>query len=258
MWEKELQSAIEAGKSAIKPILEIYNSNFDVEIKSDNSPVTKADKISDKLIREYLGNIYPTYSFLTEESFDDLSRLNNDYVWIVDPLDGTQEFVTKNNQFTINIALAYKHEVVVGVILVPITGEIYYASKGNGAYSIKNSLIKRIRVNDKTKDLTVLTSVSHKVKEETEFIKKHSDVIKNSYEMGASLKACLIAEGKAELSYRLSSGTKEWDTAAGQCIIEESGGLLVKPNGEPLRYNRKDVYNREGFIIANKKENLLL
>lgn len=258
MWEKELNSAIEAGKSAIKYILEIYNSNFDVEFKNDNSPVTKADKISDKIIRDYLSKEYPTYSFLTEESFDDLTRLKNDYVWIVDPLDGTQEFITKNNQFTINIALSYKHKIVVGVILVPVTGEIYFASKGNGAFRIKNSVTENIHVSKKNDNLTVLMSVSHKVREEEIMLKKHSDVIKNSFEVGASLKACLIAEGTADLSYRLSSGTKEWDTAASQCIVEESGGLLVKPNGEPLSYNREDVYNREGFIIANKKENILL
>ena len=258
MWEKELNFAIEAGKSAIKYILEIYNSNFDVEFKNDNSPVTKADKISDKIIRDYLSKEYPTYSFLTEESFDDLTRLKNDYVWIVDPLDGTQEFITKNNQFTINIALSYKHEIVVGVILVPVTGEIYFASKGNGAYRIKNSVTEKIHVSNKIDNLTVLMSVSHKVREEEIMLKKHSDVIKNSFEVGASLKACLIAEGTADLFYRLSSGTKEWDTAASQCIVEESGGLLVKPNGEPLTYNREDVYNREGFIIANKKENILL
>ena len=258
MWEKELNFAIEAGKSAIKYILEIYNSNFDVEFKNDNSPVTKADKISDKIIRDYLSKEYPTYSFLTEESFDDLTRLKNDYVWIVDPLDGTQEFITKNNQFTINIALSYKHEIVVGVILVPITGEIYFASKGNGAYRIKNSVTEKIHVSNKIDNLTVLMSVSHKVREEEIMLKKHSDVIKNLFEVGASLKACLIAEGTADLFYRLSSGTKEWDTAAPQLILEEAGGYILKPDGKPITYNRKDVYNREGYICINIKDNFLL
>jgi len=258
MWERELESAIKAGDSAAKVILEIYNSNFKVEIKKDNSPVTEADKQSDSLIREYLGSIYPTYSFLTEESSDNLERLKNDYVWIVDPLDGTQEFVNRNRQFTINIALAYKHEVVVGVVVIPMTGEVYYASKGNGAFKKNNKGIERISVNNKINNLTVLSSVYHQNEREIELIRKHEDLIKNEIKVGASLKACLISEGKAELSYRLSNGTKEWDTAAGQCILEESGGLLIKPNGEPLKYNRQDVYNRDGFIMANKKENILL
>lgn len=258
MWEKELASAIETGVSVIKPILEIYNSKFDVEIKDDNSPVTKADKLADKLIRKYLEKNYPTYAFLTEESIDDLSRLKNDYVWIVDPIDGTTDFVNKNGEFTINIALSYKHEAVVGVIIVPVTGEVYYASKGNGAYVKRGDTISKIHVSNKENELIVITSVAHTTEQEVELLTKYKSKIKSSIKLGASLKACRIAEGTADLCYRLSSGTKEWDTAACQCILEESGGLLVKPNGEPLSYNREDVRNREGFIMVNKKENILL
>ena len=99
---------------------------------------------------------------------------------------------------------------------------------------------------------------SHKRKIIKSAIEKHSDKIKNYYPAGASIKACLIAEGKAEISYRYSSNTKEWDTAAPQLILEEAGGLLLKPDGEPLRYNRKDVHNREGYLLINRKENFLL
>ena len=110
MWEEQLEAAIEAGVKAIKGILEIYNSDFSVEIKDDNSPVTLADKNADKVIREYLHEKYPTYAFLTEESTDDVSRLDNDFVWIVDPVDGTKDFVAKDGGFTTNIALTYKHD----------------------------------------------------------------------------------------------------------------------------------------------------
>ena len=121
MFEKELEAAIEAAKRAVKGILEIYNTPFEVEIKEDNSPVTLADKGADKLIREYLGQMFPDYGMLTEESNDDLSRLDKDYIWIVDPVDGTKDFVARDNEFTTNIALAYKGQVVVGVVSIPAT-----------------------------------------------------------------------------------------------------------------------------------------
>lgn len=258
MWEEQLRCALEAGISVIKPIMDIYVHDFDVTIKSDNSPVTAADKLADKLISKYLKDHYPTYALLTEESDDDKTRLTNDYVWIVDPVDGTKDFVAKDDEFTVNIALSYKHEVVVGVVIAPATGDIYFASKGNGAFHQKGDKITQIHVNDKTKDLTVLCSVFHLNEKEVALIEKHSDVITTRKKVGSALKACHIAEGRAEISYRMSEGTKEWDTAASQCIVEVAGGLFVKPDGSKIFYNREDVYNHEGYIITNRKENMLL
>ena len=258
MIEKELEAAIEAAKRAVKGILEIYNTPFEVEIKEDNSPVTLADKGADKLIREYLGQMFPDYGMLTEESNDDLSRLDKDYIWIVDPVDGTKDFVARDNEFTTNIALAYKGQVVVGVVSIPATKEIYYASKNNGAYyDDGKGNVQRIHVNNKTENLTMLTSRFHVSELEHEYVKKHSDKIKTVKQYGSALKACLIAKGEAEISIRFNNGTKEWDTAASQCVIEEAGGVFIKPNGEPLTYNRKDVYNREGYYILNRIENKL-
>ena len=162
MWEKELQAAIEAGLLAKKRIMEIYVRHFDVEIKDDNSPVTIADKSADEIIRNYLHEKFPTHAFLTEESTDNLDRLKNDFVWIVDPVDGTKDFVAKDGQFTTNIALAYKHELVVGVVIAPALDEMYFASKGNGSFYQKdNEKPVRIHVNDKLEDLTMLISVFH-------------------------------------------------------------------------------------------------
>ncbi len=258
MWEEQLDCALKAGISVIKPIMDIYNRGFDVEIKEDNSPVTEADKLADKLIREFLHKCYPTYAFLTEESEDNKSRLNNDYVWIIDPVDGTKDFVAKDGGFTVNIGLAYKHEVVVGVVIAPATGDIYFASKGNGAYHQIGDEVKKIHVNDKIDNLTVLCSVFHFNEKEEALITKWKDRITTKRKVGSALKACQIAEGLAEISYRMSAGTKEWDTAASQCVVEEAGGLFVKPDGTPIKYNREDVYNREGYVIVNRKENILL
>ena len=257
MWEKELQAAIEAGLLAREKILEIYHQHFDVEIKSDNSPVTIADKTADEIIRKYLHEKFPKHAFLTEESTDDLARLQNDFVWIVDPVDGTKDFVAKDDQFTTNIALAYKHELVVGVVIAPALGEIYFASKGNGAFFQKlGEKPVAIHVNDKTDDLTMLTSVFHFTQDEQAFIDKHSDKIKHVMKRGSSLKPCAIAHGLAEITFRSSPNTKEWDTAACQIVVTEAGGLFVEPNGNEIRYNREDVYNRNGYIVVNRKENL--
>ena len=258
MWEEQLEAAIEAGVKAIKGILEIYNTDFSVEIKDDNSPVTLADKNADKVIRDYLHKKYPTYAFLTEESTDDVSRLDNDFVWIVDPVDGTKDFVAKDGGFTTNIALAYKHEAVVGVVVVPLTGEIYFAAKGLGAFYRKDGVTKRIHVNDKTENITVYKSVFHSKPEEDAVIEKHKDKIAKTEKWGSALKACRIAQGLGELTYRLSDGTKEWDTAASQVLIEQAGGVFLTPARERMMYNRVDVHNREGYVICNRIENFLL
>ena len=258
MWEEQLNAAIEAGVKAIKGILEIYNTNFDVEIKDDNSPVTLADKNADKVIREYLHNKYPEYAFLTEESTDNKERLNNDYVWIVDPVDGTKDFVAKDGGFTTNIALAYKHEAVVGVVVVPLTGEIYYAAKGLGAFYRHQGITKRIHVNDKLDNLIVYKSVFHSTKQEEVMYEKYKDKIAKIEKWGSALKPCRIAQGLGELSYRLTDGTKEWDTAASQVIVEQAGGIFLDTKGERIMYNREDVHNRIGYVICNRKENFLL
>ena len=261
MFEHELEVALKAVNSVRELILDIYNSdNFGVEIKEDNSPVTKADKAADKKIREILSEAFPLYSLLTEESIDDKTRLKNDYVWIVDPIDGTKDFVAKNGEFSVNIGLSYKHKAVLGVILVPVTGEIFYGVEGLGSFYLKNkdSNPIQIHVNSKTKDLTTLISNFHSNQVEMDMIKKHSDVIKHQRKMGATLKGCLIAKGEAEMSYRFSSNTKEWDTCAMQVIVEQAGGHLLKFDGTPICYNREDVYNKDGYIICNVKENFLL
>lgn len=259
MYKKELEIAIKACKAAMKNIMTYYNDGFHVEIKEDNSPVTEADKTSDEIIRSFLKEGFPTYAFLTEESDDDLSRLSNDYVFIIDPLDGTKDFVHKDGEFTVNIALSYKHKAVMGVVGVPAKNIIYYATEGDGAYKIdENGNVKRIHVSDKTENLTCLVSVFHSNSDEDKVRDKYKNKIVNVNKKGSSLKACEIAEGKAEISYRLSNGTKEWDTAAFQIIVEEAGGLVLKLDKTPIKYNREDVYNREGYVIINRIENFLI
>ena len=258
MWEEQLNAAIEAGVKAIEGILKIYNTDFSVEIKDDNSPVTMADKNADKVIRGYLHEKFPDYAFLTEESTDNLDRLNNDFVWIVDPVDGTKDFVARDGGFTTNIALAYKHEAVVGVVVVPLTGEVYFAAKGLGAFYRKDGITKPIHVNDKIDNLVVYKSVFHSKANEEAMFEKHKDKIARIEKWGSALKPCRIAQGLGELTYRLSDGTKEWDTAASQVIVEQAGGVFLDINKKRIMYNREDVYNREGYVVCNRIENFLL
>ena len=259
MLNKELEVALDAVKKASKVIMEVYtSSDLGVEIKEDNSPVTKADKAADEIIRGLLSSAFPEYGLLTEESLDDKSRLTKDYVWIVDPIDGPKEYVAHSGEFTVNVGLAYKHRPVLGVIVIPVTGEIYYALEGKGSFYQKDGKTVKIHVNSRTNDLTTLVSRFHSNEEEQAMIRKHSDRIKHQKIIGASIKGCIIAKGEAEMSYRFSSNTKEWDTCAMQAIVECAGGLILKFDGNPIRYNREDVYNRGGYVVCNCRENFLI
>jgi 3'(2'), 5'-bisphosphate nucleotidase len=260
MREPFLEDAYQACLIASKEILAIYQTDFTFENKEDASPVTLADKKADTIIRQYLKERYPTFGFLTEESSDDFSRLNQPYVWLVDPIDGTKDFIAKNDEFTINIALVHRQHVVVGLVHIPAKNETYFALKGKGAFYRFKQQDVRIHVNDKVTDLTVLTSRFHLQKQEEDVIKKYQELgkITNVKTFGSALKACRIAHGFAEISYRLSPGTKEWDTAASDLIVTEAGGFFIKPNKEKYWYNRRDVRNIEGYLILNRLENFLL
>ena len=258
MYQKELEAMIKAALDAEIWIKKVYAEQFEVEIKNDNSPVTSADKGADKLIRDELHASFPSYGLLTEESKDDLSRLQKDFLFIVDPVDGTKDFVSKDDEFCTNIALAYKGEAVVGVINIPMKNVLYYAIKGEGAYKLeKGKTPIRIHVSDKTSDLTVFVSRNFCNEKEMAAIKENEKRIAKVVPLGAALKFCYIAEGKGELSFRKSANTKEWDIAAGDVILSEAGGVMLKPDGSRYTYNRSDVYNKEGYILSNRKDNIV-
>lgn len=257
-YQKELALVLKAAQKAKKIIMKYYKEGFDVEIKSDDSPVTQADKESNNRIIEILASEFTDYGFLTEETDDDKIRLTKEFIWIIDPLDGTVDFVNHYDEFTINIALCKDHQIVLGVVCVPVYNVTYYAIKGQGAYKIdENGQTKQIKCSDKTSDLTVLKSRFHSTDKEEATYLKYQNKFKEVLTAGSSLKACLIAEGKAELSYRFSRGTKEWDTAAFQIIVEEAGGLVLKLDKTPLTYNREDVYN-DSYVIMNNIKNMYI
>lgn len=254
---KEINIAKNLAISAGGAILSIYTDAFDIEYKEDKSPITLADKKANNIIVKGLKEQFPNHAILSEESEDDKSRLNNDWCWIVDPLDGTKEFVKKNGEFTVNIALTYKHEVVLGVIYLPVTGELYYGSKNDGAYYEKDSSVEEIKVSNITKDLRVVMSRSHATDKLKNLLEINRDKIIDVKCAGSSLKGCLIAKGEAEVYYRFSL-TKEWDTAAMQCIVEAAGGIFRQMDHSKMLYNKEDTLNNKGFYILNDETNSLI
>lgn len=257
--EKELAVAKEAAVQAGYAIMDVYENAEDMQItyKDGDMPLTAADKASNRIIVDALKKAFPEYAILSEEEKDDLSRLGNDYCFVVDPLDGTKEFIKRNGQFTVNIALSYQHHSIMGVIYVPVTGELYYAAQGQGAYlDTKDKQGEKLHVSDCTdvKELRMVMSSSHGCEQMDKLLEKYQ--ISNFVKMGSSLKGCVVAKGDAEVYYRFNP-TMEWDTAAMQCIVEEAGAVFRQMDDTPMLYNRKDSLNAKGFYIINSMKNKL-
>ncbi len=257
--ERELQVAKEAAVKAGAAIMDVYENAEDMEVtyKDGDMPLTAADKASNRIIVDALKKAFPEYSILSEEEKDDRSRLENDYCFVVDPLDGTKEFIKRNGQFTVNIALAYQHKSIMGVIYVPTAGELYYAAQGYGAYlDTREETGKKLQVSDRTdiKELRMVMSSSHGCEQMDRLLEKYQ--FKNFVKMGSSLKGCVIAKGEAEVYYRFNP-TMEWDTAAMQCIVEEAGAIFRQMDDSPMLYNREDSLNGKGFYIINRAKNKL-
>jgi len=254
----DIQKINSIAKKAGNEIMKIYQQDFNIDYKSDNSPLTKADIQSNEIIITNLKSVYPDIPILSEENKEIpyKTRKNWEYFWLIDPLDGTKEFVKKNGEFTVNIALIYKDMPVLGVIYTPALDLLYYAQKDRGAFKQeKNKKPRRLPIyNHPDNDtLKVIVSKSHYNQETKEFV----DNLKNQYKkiefinIGSSLKFCLIAEGKADIYPRLAP-TMEWDTAAGQAIVEESKGRITKyKTKESIRYNKQNLLNP--YFIATRR-----
>lgn len=251
----ELNVAIDAAIRAGEKIMEIYSGSIEVEYKENNTPLTLADKRANDIIVDSLLKNFPEYSILSEEKKDTKDRLENDWCWIVDPLDGTKEFIKKNGEFTVNIALSYKHKSVLGVIYVPVTKELYYAVKGHGAHLKSQNFVKELQVSNKSEDLILVASRSHTSKQLFKLIKENNNKFKEVKNAGSSLKGCLIAKGEADVYYRFGL-TSEWDTAAMQCIVEEAGGIFRQLDSSDMLYNRENTLNEKGFYIVNDEKNI--
>jgi len=251
-----LNTATIISLDATKKILEVYNTNFSFESKNDNSPLTLADTASNELIVSRLKEAYPDIPILSEENTGSVPE-NAECCWVVDPLDGTKEFIKKNGEFTVNIALIQNCKPILGVIAVPVAGIVYCASKGNGAYKIENNTKTSIHVSNKTTELIWVGSKSHSTEKESDLVNQKRLLIKEMISAGSSLKGTMVAEGKADVYYRFGL-TCEWDTCAMHCIVEEAGGIFRQMDNTEMLYNRKNHLNEKGFFVVNRKENIWL
>ncbi|MCF8371467.1 MAG: 3'(2'),5'-bisphosphate nucleotidase CysQ [Bacteroidales bacterium] len=267
LQEVAIKAAIEAGKA----VLEVYNSDdFEVNLKSDNSPLTLADRKAHLVIVEYLSKT--GLPILSEEgremSYEE--RKNWKYFWLVDPLDGTKEFIKRNGEFTVNIALIYDGTPILGVIYVPVLNELYFADTACGAFKKENVLpgsseeIDIVQLIEQSDELplkglkdkfTIVGSRSHKTPETEEFMNHlagiYGDV--DIISKGSSLKLCMVAEGRADVYPRFAP-TMEWDTAAGHAIALGAGFVVTQQDGKtPVVYNKENLLN-PWFIV--KKEDL--
>ena len=271
-YEKLILTALLAAKRAGEAILDVYGSDFAVEQKDDKSPLTLADKRSHEIIMNVLEQTITvnnsTVPVLSEEGrgipFEE--RKKWEYFWLVDPLDGTKEFVKRNGEFTVNIALIRKHKPVLGIIYIPVKDIFYFAAINLGTHKLENS--KNLADNLSIKELldksqrlpltdsynlplNVIGSRSHASTELSEFVKllneKYGKV--EFIHSGSSLKFCLVAEGSADVYPRFGP-TMEWDTAAGQAIVEQAKGKVIDiQTREPLKYNKDNLLNH--FFIAS-------
>jgi 3'(2'), 5'-bisphosphate nucleotidase len=234
-------------------IMEIYAyTDFSsiVDFKSDNSPLTLADKEANIIIEEGLRKLYK-FPIISEEGKSIPYELRSGWseFWLVDPLDGTKEFIKRNGEFTVNIALIQNKKPVLGIVYAPDKGIMYVGINGNVAYKIEKGIKKEIKTNNRKNNLTAIGSRSHALPEDEKVLSNYD--VKEKTSIGSSLKFCLVAEGKADIYFR-GGPTMEWDTAAGQAVLEAAGGAMYDQNGNPFTYNKTTLLNG-GFLCTGWK-----
>ena len=246
-----LQKCHELIKKASAEVMNVYNDSFDVTLKKDKSPLTTADILSNDIINRGLQSLTPDIPIISEENLTVpyATRSNYETMWLIDPIDGTKEFVKKNGEFAIHIGLVHQHIPILGVIAFPALGVSVTAIKGRGAHLHSDGQDITLSIKDKSKDdsFSILASRSHisnKVLQEAARY-HHSDLI----QMGSSLKFIKIATNQADYYPRFGP-TMEWDTAAPQVILEEAGGHVLDFNSRtPLRYNKESLVNPDFFAV---------
>lgn len=244
LHEAVLVIAREAGEA----IMAVYEQGFDVTRKVDDSPLTAADLAAHRVITEGLRRLTPEWPVLSEEAADIpwQTRCAWPTYWLVDPLDGTREFIKRNGEFTVNIALIEQHIPIFGVVQAPVTGEIWHAERGRHAYRRRGQVDEQLRSRAPAKaPLRVAASRSHRDARTESVLARMGDI--ELVGLGSSLKFCRIAEGTLDVYPRFGP-TSEWDTAAAQCVLEAAGGALLAPDGRAFRYNRRETLLNGDFI----------
>lgn len=248
-----IKKLIKISKNAGEAIMDVYESEFDVNIKSDQSPITKADILSNKIIFKSLKKLTPDIPILSEESSEIpfKTRSRWDKYWLIDPLDGTKEFIKRNGEFTVNIALIENNKPIVGVIHIPDKNQTYWGYQNEGSFSETDGIIKRIHVSNTDQEkIRIVMSRSHNSGQIEKYLNEVGDY--EAIKVGSSIKFCLIANGAVDLYPRIGP-TSEWDVAAGQAILNYAGGVVMDSNLKSLSYNMKDSLINPSFVASNKR-----
>jgi 3'(2'), 5'-bisphosphate nucleotidase len=245
-----LPGVLDAVTAASTAILTVYASaGHEVEYKADDSPITRADRAAHDVLSTRLVQLAPEIPLISEEAaatHDFAVRRGWREHWLVDPLDGTREFISRNGEFTVNVALIRDHEPVLGVVAAPALGLTYYAVRGHGAHRVEGQTPPTaIRVRPAAEPLVIVGSRSHRGDSLDALLARIGP--HELRPMGSALKFCLVAEGSADFYPRLGP-TSEWDTAAAQAVLEVAGGAVTMLDGLPLRYNRRDTLLNPSFI----------
>jgi len=266
--------AIKAAFEASKAIMQIYQNNFETEFKQDGSPITIADRTSNEII---INNLQPTgFGFISEESPLEIPsvRKQHEYTWIIDPIDGTKEFIHRNGEFTVNIALVQNHRLRFGVVTAPALNTAWFGWEGYGAFKIDNMDVLNLESTHKTISDIINASVPIRVRpvgNDPVFAVSRSHLTQNTLQMiqtifgnfedlktlqvGSSLKFCMVAEGKADY-YLRADAINEWDTGAGHAVLIAAGGrLLAWPQNFPILYN-KDLLINPGFVAIADNQSI--
>tara|TARA_B100002049_G_C15993998_1_gene338542 strand:+ start:70 stop:894 length:825 start_codon:yes stop_codon:yes gene_type:complete len=246
----ETNLAINAVVDAGKAVMKIYDQEFETKIKADNEPLTQADTESDKIIHEIIS--VSDHPILSEETKDDKKRLEQETVWIVDPLDGTSDFINKTDEFTIMIGLVRKQIPILGVIFCPTQDTLYVAQQNQGAYQLLGERWSKISVSTKSDiaECRTVCSRHHLSENERNFLENIHPM--KLTRRGSSLKAIDVASGMAEFYFTSSNKIKQWDTCASYCLIKEAGGNITDVFNNDLKYNTESVNHQNGIVITNK------
>ncbi len=245
----EAYFAIDAVKKASDAVMRVYREDFSSSLKEDDSPITKADLESNEIIKQTLAS--SGLHILSEEDDDQIIRINQEKIWIVDPLDGTSDFVKRTGEFTIMIGLVQKQIPILGVISRPTTNTLYVAQRNSGAFKLESGRWFKLKVSEE-KDITQCKAVGsrfHLSEQEKEFFKKLG--VAKFESRGSSLKVAEICEGMADLYLTTSNKIKQWDTCASHCLITESGGKISDMLGNPILYNTEKLNHENGLIVTN-------
>ncbi len=251
-FSSELETAIRAARAAGEIIAGYYaRGSVEVDLKADASPVTQADRDADAAIAAVLRAAFPDDAILSEESPDDDARLAHSRVWIVDPLDGTRDFVGRTDDFAVHVALAVDGVPVVGAVYLPVTATLYSAVAGGGAWREANGVRERLAVSSTTERSALRIGISrHHLAEKLRTCLDTAQITAR-FPVGASVKHMRLSEGELDAVINLSAHEMEWDTCAPEIVIREAGGQYTDGLGRPFRYNQGDIEHHHGSLASN-------